>query len=270
MIVAALVLIAIGLADVIREVAVPGHDVAHRPRTASALRRSNLVRRIGFAVAALAIILLGVAAGAWPVGPVAIACAAAWVWLMPAHAPARAGLWPAIGLAILTGGSVALLGARGDIDAARATTDAWSMPTPWGSLSLDAALLVIGALLFLLESSNLVVRAALRSATPVDASGSSTSHPPAAPEPAASATLKGGRLIGPLERLLVFALTLAGMYTLLAAVLAAKGIVRFPEISRDRDAGNRAEYFLVGSLVSWVVALGAALLVWWAVTTPAG
>ena len=64
----------------------------------------------------------------------------------------------------------------------------------------------------------------------------------------------------------MFALTLTGVYSLLAAVLAAKGIVRFPEISRDGDTGSRAEYFLIGSLVSWVVALAAAFLVWWALS----
>ncbi|WP_292791869.1 MULTISPECIES: hypothetical protein [unclassified Microbacterium] len=75
---------------------------------------------------------------------------------------------------------------------------------------------------------------------------------------------KGGRLIGPLERVLVMILTLAAAYPVLAAMLAAKGIVRFPEISRDGETGARAEYFLVGSLVSWVIGLGAAFLVWWA------
>ena len=67
----------------------------------------------------------------------------------------------------------------------------------------------------------------------------------------------------------MLALTLAGMYPLVAAILAAKGIVRFPEISRDSAAGNRAEYFLIGSLVSWVLALAGAFLVWWALATPA-
>jgi hypothetical protein len=75
---------------------------------------------------------------------------------------------------------------------------------------------------------------------------------------------KGGRLIGPLERTIVMILTLAAAYPVLAAMLAAKGIVRFPEISRDGETGARAEYFLVGSLVSWVIALSAAFLVWWA------
>lgn len=79
--------------------------------------------------------------------------------------------------------------------------------------------------------------------------------------------LKGGRLIGPLERLLVLGLTLSGMYALVAAILAAKGIVRFPEISRDSRDGNRAEYFLIGSLVSWTQALTAALLIWWSFGT---
>ncbi|MDF2667073.1 MAG: hypothetical protein K0R81_2923, partial [Microbacterium sp.] len=40
---------------------------------------------------------------------------------------------------------------------------------------------------------------------------------------------------------------------------------RFPEISADGKSGNRAEYFLIGSLVSWVTALAAAFLVWWGV-----
>jgi hypothetical protein len=39
--------------------------------------------------------------------------------------------------------------------------------------------------------------------------------------------------------------------------------VRFPEISRDGHTGVSAEYFLVGSLVSWVLALGGAFLLWW-------
>lgn len=39
------------------------------------------------------------------------------------------------------------------------------------------------------------------------------------------------------------------------AIVAAKGILRFPEISRDDPEGNKAEYVLVGSFVSWLLAL---------------
>ena len=47
-----------------------------------------------------------------------------------------------------------------------------------------------------------------------------------------SADLRDGQLIGPLERLLIVARALSGLYVIAAALIAAKGIVRFPEISR--------------------------------------
>ncbi len=68
-------------------------------------------------------------------------------------------------------------------------------------------------------------------------------------------TLKGGRVIGPLERVLVFGFAVGGNFGGVAAILAAKGILRFPEISRDEGDGSRAEYVLVGSFVSWFLAL---------------
>ncbi len=67
--------------------------------------------------------------------------------------------------------------------------------------------------------------------------------------------LKGGRVIGPLERVMVFAFAVGGNYGGVAAILAAKGILRFPEISKDEGDGSRAEYVLVGSFVSWFMAL---------------
>ena len=67
--------------------------------------------------------------------------------------------------------------------------------------------------------------------------------------------LKGGRVIGPLERVMVFAFAVGGNYGGVAAILAAKGILRFPEISKDEGDGSRAEYVLVGSFVSWFLAL---------------
>ncbi|MET1133668.1 MAG: hypothetical protein ABWX60_09625 [Aeromicrobium sp.] len=67
--------------------------------------------------------------------------------------------------------------------------------------------------------------------------------------------LKGGRVIGPLERVLVFGFAIGGNFGGVAAILAAKGILRFPEISKDEGDGSRAEYVLVGSFVSWFLAL---------------
>ena len=72
--------------------------------------------------------------------------------------------------------------------------------------------------------------------------------------------LRGGRWIGPVERLLMAGLGLAGAYPVVAALMAAKGIVRFPEISADAGRGSRAEEFLVGSLTSWGLAFLSGLL----------
>ncbi len=71
--------------------------------------------------------------------------------------------------------------------------------------------------------------------------------------------LKGGRLIGPLERLLIVVLAFSGAPAIIAALAAAKGIVRFPEIAEDRGTGSKAEEFLVGSLASWSLSAFAVL-----------
>ena len=86
-------------------------------------------------------------------------------------------------------------------------------------------------------------------------------------EPQPSDRLKGGRLLGPMERLLILGLSLAGQLTAATAVVAAKSIIRFPEINAQkvRDNGgigidDVTEYFLVGSFASWIVALGGLAL----------
>ncbi|MEU1973626.1 hypothetical protein ABZ477_18360 [Microbacterium sp. NPDC019599] len=285
MIAAGLLLVAIGAADLVRE---------FMPASR---------RWIGFAVGGVLLAVIGALSAALPVALIAIAVAALWVWLAPSGARPRAGFWPVVLVGAAAALSVAVLPPRADAGIIGAL---WSLPSPVGPLTFDHVALLAGTTVFLLESANVVVRTALyqervevvgvTADPPLDTDdGEDAASPriletevardavadpdsiapvdPATVTPAESAavagsTLKGGRLIGPLERLMVFALTLAAMYPLLAAVLAAKGIVRFPEISRDSAVGNRAEYFLIGSLVSWVLALAGALLVWWAFATP--
>lgn len=262
MIVAGLTLLAIGLTDIAR-------PLAPRPR-----------RWIPLVAVAVAVLALGFCAGS-PVGAIiAVVAAAVWVWLVPVHRPVRAGIWPVVGLAVFVGASMAATGPRDDAGVLGAL---WQL-RPIAGVSPDHVILVLGALVFLFESANVVVRIALAGegvriptpGPPADDADAAGDEEPPAEESAGVDTagvappdraLKGGRLIGPLERIIVFSLTLASAFTLLAAVLAAKGIVRFPEISRDDDTGNRAEYFLIGSLVSWVLALAAALLVWWGFTS---
>ena len=49
------------------------------------------------------------------------------------------------------------------------------------------------------------------------------------------------------------------MFTVIAAVIAAKGVVRFPEIAGDKGEGSKAEEFLVGTLTSCALAAAGGL-----------
>lgn len=78
--------------------------------------------------------------------------------------------------------------------------------------------------------------------------------------PAPRRGLSGGRWIGPLERLLIVLMAASGPQAAIAAIIAAKGVIRFPEVSKD-DTGEKAEEFLIGSLVSWGLAAAAAAFI---------
>jgi hypothetical protein len=66
---------------------------------------------------------------------------------------------------------------------------------------------------------------------------------------------KAGKYIGWLERSLVLTFILAGYPGGIGLLLAAKALVRYPEIKDDK--GHFAEYFLVGTLTSVTLALVA-------------
>jgi len=52
----------------------------------------------------------------------------------------------------------------------------------------------------------------------------------------------------------------AGAEVAIAAVVAAKGVIRFPEISQD-STGEKAEEFLIGSVSSWILAALVSMLI---------
>lgn len=260
MILAGFVLLAVGATDLVRQFV---------PR-----------RWVGYVVAAAVILLLGIGGDALLPALLGLGAGALWIWSMPDAGSTRAGFWPAVALAALSIGAVVWGGAR---DTAGLIGEMWTLRSPFGEVPFDLVVLALGAGVFLLESANLVVRAALDGehtwrpaevSVPVPPSDASSAPVSAAAHvgetPAVSAVIpadprhgfKGGRLIGPLERVLVMILTLAAAYPVLAAMLAAKGIVRFPEISADRGAGSRAEEFLIGSLASWGLAAAGAVVVW--------
>lgn len=152
---------------------------------------------------------------------------------------------------------IALSGQAGPVDGVIARwLDGLAVPALSG-LEPERFLLLVGVFLVQLSTGNVVVRLVLRV--------TGTMHPlrdgaPAGPE----ARLKGGRLLGPMERVLVLGLGLAGHVTAASIVVAAKGLLRFPELSSDRGQERihrLTEYFLVGSFVSWLLALGGVALV---------
>jgi hypothetical protein len=70
---------------------------------------------------------------------------------------------------------------------------------------------------------------------------------------------KAGRWIGALERLLIYVLMLIGAAAAAGLVVAAKSILRFPEIS-GKPAAIDPEYVLIGSLASWLLAFAVGAL----------
>ncbi len=124
-------------------------------------------------------------------------------------------------------------------------------------LSTDRLLLLVGAFLVQLSTGNVVVRLVL--------AATGTTNPTYGSEPDPELRLKGGRLLGPMERVFIVGLGLAGHLTAASIVIAAKGLLRFPELQSKSEQvriHRLTEYFLVGSFVSWLVALfSLALLV---------
>jgi hypothetical protein len=82
----------------------------------------------------------------------------------------------------------------------------------------------------------------------------SATAPP--PETGEKITLRAGRVIGVLERILIFAGLTVSSWEILAGVIALKTVARYSKL----DEQNRAEYFLIGSLASilWAVLVTVA------------
>ena len=223
MILLAALLLAIGLADFAR----PQDRPADRP----ALVRASVVGAV------VAVLVVWGTGGDWWWAPIGIVAIIAWVASTPVD---RAYPWPIVGLGLAVT-SILAGSARLRVDGGWLTDwyDSLELQSLHG-ISFERFALTVGCLVFLVESANIIVRMVLAGTD--------------AGVMASEQTLKGGRVLGPIERIFIFAMALSGQYAALTAVVAAKGILRFPEISRD-VAGRKAEYVLEGSFVSWAVAL---------------
>lgn len=123
-------------------------------------------------------------------------------------------------------------------------------------VSADRALLLLGVLLVQLSTANVIVRLVLTVTGTTSPAQHDTVDDP-------EQQLKGGRLLGPMERVLIVGLGLAGQLTAASIVVAAKGLLRWPELSSKTEqkwVHRLTEYFLVGSFLSWLTALTSLVL----------
>nr|WP_090340161.1 hypothetical protein [Mycolicibacterium malmesburyense]CRL69130.1 hypothetical protein CPGR_01117 [Mycolicibacterium malmesburyense] len=235
----AVLLIAVGVADVLR----------------------RLLDRVWLPAVAAPVVVIGCAAlaGLWRWGDVvllSVAAAASVVWVLLCERAERSGrgqLAPLVVFGAALGVLVLLAGWSSEVAGMAARWPAWVGI----AVSPDRLLMIIGVMLMQLVTGNQLVRLVLGSVGSVKPAG----------EPQASDRLKGGRLLGPMERVLILGLGLAGQLTAATAVVAAKSIIRFPEINAQKARENGGigidevtEYFLVGSFASWIVALGGLAL----------
>lgn len=250
----AVLLLAIGTGDLGRSLL----DQSRASRASSRWIATTLAVTSLIALSALSGLLEG---PGW--GLVGLAALTVCAWVISSDLAASAPRGHVLALLTLGCGLLAQLALSGWAPEAAGALGRWLdwAQLPW-SPTPDRAMLVTGLALVQLSTGNLVVRLVLIS-TGAMAAAPDPSRP--ARQPSAATDLKGGRLLGPLERLFILGLGLAGQVTAAGLVIAAKGLIRWPELSAHSRTGSApidkvTEYFLVGSFVSWLLALSALVL----------
>jgi hypothetical protein len=209
------------------------------------------------------VVVVAALSALWHAGDIAlllVAAAATVLWRILCRRAERTGEQVIAPLVVFFGAGSVLIVLSGWGSAVHGVVARWVSWTglPLGAVSPTQLLMAVGVVLLQLTTGNQLVRLVLGSVGAVRPAG----------EPQPSDRLKGGRLLGPMERLLILGLGLGGQLAAASAVVAAKSIIRFPEINAQKARENGTigiddvtEYFLVGSFASWIVALGGLVLV---------
>jgi hypothetical protein len=230
---------------------------------ADAVRR--LARQVWVAavVAPVVVVVCAALSGLWHRGDLpllTIAAAAGVGWILLGARAERSGDHEGAPLAVFglaLSALILLSGWASDVGGLVERWSSWVEVPGIGDLGPNRLLMIVGVILLQFVTGNQLVRLVLGSVGAVKPEG----------QPQPSDRLKGGRLLGPMERILILGLGLAGQLAAATAVVAAKSIIRFPEINaaKARENGNIGidavtEYFLVGSFASWIIALGGLAL----------
>lgn len=230
-------------------------DLAH-----SVLQRHVVPQCVG-ALAAAAVALLAGLTSPRDVAAVVLVVVAVLAWGSSVSRGFAAGGRAWVPLAVL-GVTVAAALATAPLapsPPAGGLVERWLDAVPWPLLdgvAPERALLLVALMLVQLSTGNVVVRLVLAATGTVLPAQHGTSGDP-------EMRLKGGRLLGPMERLVIFGLGLAGELTAAGIVIAAKGLLRFPELQSKGEQERihqLTEYFLVGSFVSWLVPFASLVL----------
>ena len=120
------------------------------------------------------------------------------------------------------------------------------------SPALDVILALVGAVVAVFPAGWVIGRLLHPFATALEATTPSAGNRPRLP-----GLENAGRMIGWLERTLLYGLVLAGAPDAAAVVIAAKSIARFPAFSDEKFA----EYYLIGTLLSFLIAAGVGVAV---------
>jgi hypothetical protein len=228
-------------------------------------RRRSLPPWLPLVSGPIAVVLLGLLAGLGSGADVGLLVlsglvAATWSILVGRSHVFGTGQLPP--LLVLLGGVVLIILLAGTATPAGGWLAAWLDDSPWRAfsrLSADRFLSVIGLFVVQLSTGNELVRLVLGGVGAIRPQG----------QPQVSDQLRGGRLLGPMERLFILGLGLAGQITAAGLVVAAKGLIRFPELTARRSDASEVngigidevtEYFLLGSFVSWLVGLAGLAL----------
>lgn len=209
--------------------------------------KNALSRVAGAATAAL--VIFGVAAlSGMPADSVALTAmiavpAVVWVLLTPKKPDKRHAWLLLLPIGALLG-TIAVSGSASPVEGDLAH---WYGQLPFDfatskAIRVDQFVLGVGVFMFLLATSNQIVKLVLAT---TDEKNLKVDELP-----------KGGRLLGPMERLIVAAAVVAGDPAAAGLVVAAKGLLRFPEVNRPGSTNihELTEYLLVGTFTSVLIA----------------